>query len=188
MEELSEKTIQEAAKGDMSSFESLYRHTSGLVYSTAYRITMNKADAEEVTQDVFMKVFRNLDKYEEGTSFKSWIYRIAANTAINCYRKKSKEFSRREDFDLTVKTQGIPSPINKKIDNDEDRAQISLLLNMLNPDQRACIIFREIEGLSYQQIAEAMNININTVRSRLRRARETLLSYGRKEVIKNELL
>ena len=74
----------------------------------------------------------------------------------------------------------------KNIEKEQQEKVISTLLKALNPDQRACVVLRSIEGLSYQEIAESLNININTVRSRLKRARETLLAL-RKEMVQNEL-
>ena len=77
-------------------------------------------------------------------------------------------------------------PVGEKIEREQQEKTISTLLDALSPDQRVCIILRSIEGLSYQEIAESLNININTVRSRLKRAREKLMDL-RKEMVKNEM-
>jgi RNA polymerase sigma-70 factor (ECF subfamily) len=92
----------------------------------------------------------------------------------------SKESNRRQDFDSVIDTQIASVDTKKEMADQEERAhakaELSILLRKLNPDQRACIVLREIEGLSYEEISGALNININTVRSRLKRARAALMA------------
>jgi RNA polymerase sigma-70 factor (ECF subfamily) len=90
------------------------------------------------------------------------------------------EFNDQNEFNTTVDS------VSEKIEEEQHEKVISTLLEALNPDQRACIVLRNIEGLSYQEIAESLNININTVRTRLKRAREKLIAL-RKEMVKNEM-
>ena len=179
--------IQNAAHGDMRAFEYIYNVTSGLVYATALRITLTKADAEEVMQDVYVKVHKNLKKYKIGTSFPSWIYRITVNTAINAYNKNIKELRKRDDFDKTVYTEHHDPEVDKKINSADAEAQLNQLLEQLNPDQRTCIVLREIQGLNYKEIAQTLNTNINTVRTRLKRARQALIAFAQKKVVHNEV-
>ena len=132
-----------------------------------------------MTQDVFIKIYRNLDSFEFRSSFKTWAYRITVNTALNACKKISKQEHGRQDLDSVIDTQ-IASVDTKKAILDREaasqaKAELSVLLRALNPDQRACIVLREIEGLSYEEIAGALKVNINTVRTRLKRAREALV-------------
>jgi len=179
--------IQNAARGDMRAFEKIYTITSGLVYATALRIILNRTDAEEIMQDVYVKVHKSIKKFKVGTSFPSWIYRITVNTAINAYNKKMKELRPRDDFDKAVHTEHHSPEIDKKINSADKEATLSRLLAQLNPDQRTCIVLREIQGLNYKEIAQTLNVNINTVRTRLKRARHALIAFAQKRVVHNEV-
>jgi len=179
MQDISVKILIQAGAGDMASFEEIYRATADFVYSVAFRITNNAQDAEDVTQDVFLKIHKNLKSFQFRSSFKTWVYRITVNTAINASKRTSKDLSRRANFDKAVASQGS-YPQEAAFDKEDNEAKIKALLDKLNPDQRACLVLREIQGLSYEEIAKALKININTVRSRIKRARETLLEISEK--------
>jgi len=186
MQTIPKQTLIQAAQGDIQAFEQVYRATSGFVYSIALKITRNEADSQEITQDVFIKIHKNLRNFQFRSQFRTWVYRIAANTAINYYRKSVKDFNRRADFDVVIDTVAAPQTANNDLDKETNESLLDSLLKDLNPDQRAALLLREIEGLSYDEIARALNTNINTVRSRLKRARESIMAQN-KEVIKNEL-
>jgi RNA polymerase sigma-70 factor (ECF subfamily) len=182
MHEITTEILSKAAQGDIKSFEAIYKATSGFVYNVAYRVVHNSQDAEEITQEVFLNVHRKLKYFRGQSSFKTWVYRIAANCAINHSKKTARERVRRDEYCKYLN----PWDASKKPDGSGCREVIDLFLKVLNPDQRLCVTLRNIEGLNYQQIAHTLNISINTVRSRLSRAREKLLAM-RKEVIKDEL-
>jgi len=186
MQEIPKDVLLKAARADVGAFEQIYKAACGFVYNVALRITNNEADAEEVTQDVFMKIYKNLKNFQFRSSFKTWVYRITVNSAINACKRTPKEMKQKADYELALKTQASTQE-RTEIDQDQRQALLSRILDILNPDQRACIILRELQGLSYQEIARALRINLNTVRSRLKRARETLMAYRGAEVIKNEL-
>jgi len=180
MQDIPLDVLERASRKDLEAFEAVYRAASGFVYNVALRITRNSADAEEVTQDVFMKIYRSLESFEFRSSFKTWVYRITVNTAINRYRRSSKDERGRVDYDGLIES--IPasgSTADGAIQRDNE-ARLDALLGALSQDHRVCIILREIEGLSYEEIAASLNIPVNTVRSRLKRAREALLE-GKKE-------
>ena len=190
MEDITRDIIEQARTGNMQAFERIYRIASGFVHNVALRITNNRQEAEEVTQDVFMKIYHHLKDFEFRSSFKTWAYRITVNTALNTYKKMSRFNRRRVDFDSVIDTQALSVDNKKEIFQADERrekeARLTSLLKVLNPNQRAAIILREIQGLSYQEISQALKINLNTVRSRLKRAREALLAYSA-EVRENEL-
>jgi len=182
MQDVEWELVTRAGRGDMGAFREIYQRVSGYVYTLAYRVVNTKHDAEEVTQDVFLKLHQSLSSFKFEASFKTWLYRIAVNTALNHAKKRSRVTTREveEIFeDPAVVTQ---PDATKSIEAGETENQLKILLDQLNPDQRACIVLREIEGLNYQGIATSLGININTVRSRLKRARETLMSLGQEEV------
>jgi len=187
LKDISKNILGLAASGDAEAFEKIYKVASAFVYTIALRITNNQDDAEDVTQEVFIKVYKNLGKFRFHSSFKTWIYRIAVNTAINTCRGKSKEMGRRDEEieDITDMNQYPAQVIETACDNKANEKNIFSLLKILNPDQRACIVLREIEGLNYKEIAEVLKVKINTVRSRLKRAREALLAIRKGKVMEN---
>lgn len=178
--------IERAAQGDEQAFRELYQMTARRVYGTALRITGNQPDAEEVTQDVFMKIHHQLKTFKTGTSFMAWVYRITVNTAINAYHKRKRRTVREDDFEIVIGKTAGSSAVTALIEQEHHEKQVQKLLGMLNPDQRACLVLREIEGLDYKEIATALKININTVRTRLKRAREVLVKKT-KGVISHEM-
>jgi RNA polymerase sigma-70 factor, ECF subfamily len=187
MQDILKETLIKAQEGDFESFENIYKETSGFVYNVALRIVNNKQDAEEVVQDVFLNIYHNLRGFRFQSSFRTWAYRIAVNCAINHVKKMGREKNRVKEYGNNLMQVGQTSqePEIDKLNDGQERI-ISSLLGVLDVNQRACIVLRNIEGLSYQEISSTLKININTVRSRLKRAREKLLSFG-KEGIKNEL-
>ena len=184
MQDIDRDILIKASEGDLKAFETIYKVTSGFVYNVAYRIVHNRQDAEEVTQEVFLNIYRKLKYFRFEASFNTWVYRITTNCAINQYKKISKDNNRKQEFYEYLN----PWPALDKsfLANESDKEIVNLFLRMLNPDQRMCIVLRSIEGLSYRQIADILKISINTVRSRIKRAREKLLA-GRREVAEHEL-
>ncbi|MHC4268447.1 MAG: RNA polymerase sigma factor [Planctomycetota bacterium] len=186
MNSLSENTIIEASKGNVESFEDIYKAYSDFVYNVAFRVVNNMDEAQEVTQEVFITVYRKLESFKFKSSFKTWVYRITINTAINFAKKRTKDRSRIVEFNDKNEFKTTVDSVSEKIEEEQHEKMLSTLLKALNPDQRTCIVLRNIEGLSYQEIAESLNININTVRTRLKRARKKLISL-RKEMVENEM-
>jgi len=180
MQDISKELLTQASTGDIQAFEEIYRLASSFVYSVALRVTRNTDEAKEVSQDVFIKIYNNLRSFRFRSSFKTWLYRITTNTALNALKKSSKDINRRVDYDVALKANDDSATATHAIEMDDNKKLLSSLLDMLNPDQRACIVLREIEGLNYREISKALSININTVRSRLKRARETLLAHGKR--------
>jgi RNA polymerase sigma-70 factor (ECF subfamily) len=183
MHDIPRQLIEQARQGDMQAFEAIYRASSGFVYAVALRITGNAEEAQEVTQDVFLKIHHNLERFEFRSQFTTWVYRIAANTAINAYNRRARDHGRRADFDAVIETHAAPDDTAARAEQREERSRAAERLNSflqrLNPDQRACIVLREIEGLRYEEIARALQCNLNTVRTRLKRAREALVAFSR---------
>ncbi len=187
MRDISKEILLKAQEGDIKSFEIVYRETSGFVYNVAFRIVNNRQEAEEVTQEVFLNIYHKLKDFRFQSALKTWIYRITVNCAINHYKKMSRERNKRQEYgdDLNRSGETFTSPRGES-GAEYDEEIVNYFLDALNPDQKSCVVLRSIEGLSYQDIAESLKININTVRSRLKRAREKLLAL-KKEVAKNEL-
>ncbi|MBF0478958.1 MAG: RNA polymerase sigma factor [Candidatus Omnitrophica bacterium] len=179
MQDISAEIIQKASEGDLPAFENIYKAASSFVFNVAFRVVHNREEAEEVTQDVFMNVFRKLKDFRQQASFKTWVYRITVNCAINHYRKTAEHKKRSVEFDERIVSEKVFVKQEPAMTQEEHQGFINELLDNLNPDQRLCVVLRNIEGLSYQEIADSLNININTVRSRLKRAREALINFNK---------
>ncbi|MBF0511193.1 MAG: RNA polymerase sigma factor [Candidatus Omnitrophica bacterium] len=179
MEDIGQDILIKASQGEAQAFEEVYRLTSSFVYNVALRIVNNREDALEVAQEVFMTIYHKLKNFRFESSFKTWVYRITANTAINFAKKKNRH--KTVELEEFFKEGAVENEVRAKINREDAQARIETLLAALTQDQRACVTLRDIEGLSYEEIAQALNININTVRSRLKRSREKLLS------LKNEV-
>ena len=175
-----QELLKKAAAGDMPAFEQIYKAASGFVYNVALRITHNCADAQEVTQDVFIKIYHSLNDFQFRSTFKTWVYRITVNTAINRYRKVKREESGRLDYDEIIKFLPADNSAAEGAIKNDNEMMLNKLLDRLIPEYKVCLILREIEGLSYQEIAVTLKIPLNTVRSRLKRAREALLAASGK--------
>ena len=184
MQDITDEILVKAAAGDIASFEIIYRAAAKFVYNVAYRMVHNAEDAEEITQEVFLNIYHKLKEFRFQSSFKTWLYRITVNRAINYSKKMASERRRREEHYKYLDTHNMLNIPGKAEDNYKEI--IDLCLKVLNPDQRICVVLRSMEGLSYQEIAGTLKISINTVRSRLKRAREKLLSMKR-EVIEDEV-
>jgi len=180
MQDIPKEILIKAQEGDFESFENIYKETSGFVYNVAFRIVNNKQDAEEAAQDVFLSIHHNLKNFRFQSSFKTWVYRITVNCAINHLKKMIGERNRIKEYgNNLIKTDEVsPEPEIEKLNTGQEEI-ISSFLGILDVNQRACLVLRSIEGLSYQEISEVLKIKINTVRTRLKRAREKMLRFGK---------
>lgn len=186
MQEIAQDILERAAGGDVAAFEEVYKIYNRFVYNVALRMCRNNEMAQDVTQDVFITVYNKFDRFRFESSFKTWVYRITVNTSINSLKKGSKMRDKSVAFDDQYDYGQRSDTVPEQMRREEQAALIDRLLGYLNADQRACMVLRSIEGLSYEEIAESLKIPINTVRSRLKRGREKLLQI-RKEVIPNEV-
>ena len=152
------------------------------LYNTAYRMTRNAEDAEDLVQETYLKAYRYYDKFEEGTNFKAWLFKIMKNTFINNYRKKQQaptlsDFAEiEESFENQVSEDAAKptkNPEEELLENvlDED---VQRALDKLPPDYRMVVLLADLEGFSYKEIAEILDVPVGTVMSRLYRGRRLL--------------
>ena len=183
MQKILEEILIKAAAGDMEAFENIYKITSCFVYNVALQITNNKEETEELTRKVFLKIHKNLKKFRFASSFRTWIYRMAVNAAINTSKKRSRESSRKPGYEEGFLYDSLTESLKQRLDKKKNENLVRLLLDSLRPVERACLVLRDMQGLSYKEISDTLGIDINTVRSRLGRTREALLKTVKKEVI-----
>ncbi len=175
-----EQLVQKASSGDQHSFEQIVKNYEKLVYSICYRMFNNNQDAMDYTQETFIKVYKNMEKAIGKGSFKSWICTIATNTCLDELRKRSKKHtvSLDENFDddnhpkYTV-PDDAPTPLEEIIFN-ENAQILKDAINSLSDENKSIIILRDVEGLSYDEIASALDLTLGTVKSRISRARKKL--------------
>ncbi len=155
------------------TWEEIVEQHSARVYRLAYRLTGNKHDAEDLTHDVFVRVFRSLSSYRPGT-FEGWLHRITTNVFLDKMRRKQRiRFDALSDdaaARLTTREAGPEQAYDAThFDDDVQRA-----LDALPPDFRAAVVLCDIEGLSYEEIATTLGVKLGTVRSRIHRGRALL--------------
>jgi RNA polymerase sigma-70 factor (ECF subfamily) len=155
------------------SWDDIVRTHSSRVYRLAYRLTGNRHDAEDLTQEVFVRVFRSLSTYTPGT-FQGWLHRITTNLFLDLARRRQRiRFDALPD-DAPERLPGSePSPAEAYDDRHLD-ADIQAALEALPPEFRAAVVLCDIEGLSYEEIAATLGVKLGTVRSRIHRGRSQL--------------
>src|SRR6266508_1323418 len=154
------------------------------LYSAALRMTRNRADAEDLVQETYLKAYRAFDSFTEGTNLKAWLYRILTNTFINTYRSRKRrpeeqELDDVEDFYLYRRLGGIEAAQIGRSAEDElfdwfTDTEVKDALESLPEQFRMAVLLADVEGFSYKEIAEILDVPIGTVMSRLHRGRRGL--------------
>ena len=171
--------IAAAQRGDLPAFNQIILHYQGLAYNVAYRIVGDADAASDATQDGFIKAFQRLNQYRGG-SFKAWLLRIITNTCYDALRAQKRrptsslESEEDEDPDHDVRWLDPAERPEAYVVRQELAEAIQDAIQKLPPDQRITLILSDIEGLDYQEIADATNTALGTVKSRLSRARARL--------------
>lgn len=154
------------------TWQELVRDHTAQVYRLAYRLTGNQHDAEDLTQDVFVKVFRSIHTFQPGT-IEGWLHRITTNLFLDQARRKQ-----RIKMDaLSAAPESVwgsstgPEELHDDLELDAD---VAAALRALSPEQRVAVVLCDIEGLSYEEIAEVLDVKLGTVRSRIARGRAAL--------------
>ena len=164
--------IARARRGDPSAFEEIVRLYQRRVYGVALRIVRAHDVADDVTQEAFLRAWRSLDRFELGRPFGPWVCRIAANLAVNHVRSPRAREEGLPDGHAETRT-NAPGPLGALLDA-EGALVLEKAMGQLPQEQRAVLVLRVVEELSYAEIAETLGISPGTVMSRLFRARERL--------------
>ena len=177
METTDAELVAKCRSGDREAWEIVVRHRHARVYNLAYRFTGRADEAEDLTQEVFLKVYRTLHQYRpESGALETWIVRVARNHFIDHYRK----YQDRTKFEpLPSKTITMPWPGRQSawkhpadmLDRKEAAERVHSLLARLPQDQREAVILRDLEELTYEEIADLLKVPIGTVKSRINRGR-----------------
>ncbi len=151
-----------------------------VLYNFALRTTGNENDARDLLQETYLKAYRFWDKYEKGTNIRAWLFRIMKNSYINRYRKETKEpdkvdYDEIENFYNLIRAESTdPNDLQEKLFGNLLGDEVTRALESLPDDFRTVVILSDIEGMTYEEIAEFVECPIGTVRSRLHRGRKLL--------------
>ncbi len=171
-----EQIVEKASSGDKRAFEELFKLYEQKIYNLTLRWTGDPNDALDASQEIFLRVYKYLPGFKKQSSFSTWIYRIAVNVCHDFYVSSNNEIISIDDDDTDY--QNFIPDIRYSPENEFERRLVREALKegilSLDEKQKAIIIMRDIEGLSYDKIAEILDINSGTVKSRIARAREKL--------------
>ncbi len=175
--------VRKVLGGDANAFETLVLEYEKNVYNIALRMTGNSEDAADMTQEAFIKAYNSLQSFRGDSKFSVWLYRIVSNVCLDFLRSKNRrptvslsvEDDDGEDAQLDVadESQSPELLLDRKLTRDSVRRG----LDSLPPDYRQILLLREIQGLSYDEIAQALSLAVGTVKSRIFRARKRLCTF-----------
>jgi RNA polymerase sigma-70 factor (ECF subfamily) len=165
-----ERTLLSRARaGDLDAFEMLVRTYQDRIYNLAFRITGNHEDAADAAQDAFIRAYQGLARFRADASFFTWLYRIATNVALDLVRRRPATLPVELPPDHPA-----PGGPEQEASRREIHRRVQAALGMLPAEFRAAVVLRDLQGLSYEDIARALHVPVGTVRSRISRGREAL--------------
>jgi RNA polymerase sigma-70 factor (ECF subfamily) len=176
--------VKRAKQGDLTAYDDLVRRYQERIYATVYHMTANHEDANDLAQDAFIKAFQALKSFKGGSSFYTWVYRIAVNKTINFLKQRKNKVQMSLD-DLDFNAEHDPDLIalisdktpRREVSLAELQEKLNAALQKLSEPHRLVVTLHDVQGLSHEEIAEIMDCNIGTVRSRLFYARQQLQAY-----------
>jgi RNA polymerase sigma-70 factor (ECF subfamily) len=176
--------VKRAREGDMAAYDDLVRRYQERIYATLYHMTSNHEDANDLAQEAFIKAYQALKSFKGGSSFYTWVYRIAVNKTINFLKQRKNraqislndlDFNAEHDPDL-VALISDKTP-RRDINLAELQEKLNAAMQKLSEHHRLVVTLHDVQGLSHEEIAAIMDCNIGTVRSRLFYARQQLQAY-----------
>ena len=181
MEKQEQQWVEAARQGDQSAFEQLVHLYEKRVLALTTRMCKNPEDAEEAAQEAFLSAWQGLPFFRGDASFSTWLYRLASNACVDLLRREGRRQSAAgpslndEEVQLEV-PDTAPSP-QEQAERSELRQQIEAGLQALTPDHRQVLLLREMHQLSYDEIAQTLDVDVGTVKSRINRGRKQLRNF-----------
>jgi RNA polymerase sigma-70 factor (ECF subfamily) len=181
-----ELVLRARDRGDGAALEELVRRHRDAAYRVALRICLDPVDAEDVAQEAFVRAWRALPRFKGESAFSTWLYRIVTNLALNAVTRR-RPAQPLDDERGAVRHDAPHAELDpaRRVQDRERLAAVAAALAALTPEQRACWVLREVEGLPYEELAEVMGLTLAAVKGRLFRARgelaAALASYDREE-------
>jgi RNA polymerase sigma-70 factor (ECF subfamily) len=179
-----QELVKQARSGDLSAYDELVRRYQERIYATIYHMTANHEDANDLAQEAFIKAFQALKSFKGGSSFYTWVYRIAVNKTIN-FLKQRKNRAQMSLNDLDFNAEHDPDLValisektpRRDVALAELQEKLNSALQKLSEPHRLVVTLHDVQGLSHEEIAKIMDCNIGTVRSRLFYARQQMQGY-----------
>jgi RNA polymerase sigma-70 factor (ECF subfamily) len=176
--------VRRARTGDLAAYDDLVRRYQERIYATVYHMTSNHEDANDLAQEAFIKAYQALKSFKGGSSFYTWVYRIAVNKTIN-FLKQRKNRSQMSLNDLDFQAEHDPDLValisektpRREASLSELQEKLNEAMQKLSEPHRLVVTLHDVQGLSHEEIAKIMDCNIGTVRSRLFYARQQLQGY-----------
>jgi RNA polymerase sigma-70 factor (ECF subfamily) len=176
--------VKRARHGDLTAYDELVRRYQERIYATVYHMTSNHEDANDLAQEAFIKAFQALKSFKGGSSFYTWVYRIAVNKTIN-FLKQRKNRAQMSLNDLDFNAEHDPDLValisdktpRREVGLTELQEKLNAAMQKLSEPHRLVVTLHDVQGLSHEEIADIMDCNIGTVRSRLFYARQQLQAY-----------
>jgi len=176
--------VARAREGDLTAYDDLIKRYQERIYATVYHMTSNHEDANDLAQEAFIKAFHALKSFKGGSSFYTWVYRIAVNKTIN-FLKQRKNRSQMSLDDIDFNAEHDPDLValisdktpRRDIDLTELQEKLNIAMQKLSESHRLVVTLHDVQDLSHEEIAKIMGCNIGTVRSRLFYARQQLQGY-----------
>lgn len=177
------RIVQKVLGGDVNAFETLVLEYEKNVYNIALRMTGNSEDAADMTQEAFIKAYNSLQSFRGDSKFSVWLYRIVSNVCLDFLRSKNRrptvslsvEDNDGDEVQLDVADESQSPEL--LLDRQMTRESVRRGLDSLSPDYRQILLLREIQGLSYDEISQALGLEVGTVKSRIFRARKKLCAF-----------
>jgi RNA polymerase sigma-70 factor (ECF subfamily) len=173
MEHKDSYLVERCLQGDRSAFAMLVERYKRQIYSVTYSMTRNHADADDLSQEAFIKAYDNLSRFKLGTNFRSWLYRIAVNLCIDHLRHR-RRFPENSLDDQSETLPNHGSDPHEHVESDELMENIMAAVDSLPANQRTVVVLHEMQGIALKEIAEVMKCSESTVRWRLHYARKKL--------------
>ena len=176
--------VKRARRGDLDAYDDLVRRYQERIYATVYHMTANHEDANDLAQEAFIKAFRALKSFKGGSSFYTWVYRIAVNKTIN-FLKQRKNKTQMSLDDLDFNAEHDPDLValisdktpRREVGLAELQEKLNAAMQKLSEPHRLVVTLHDVQGLSHEEIGKIMECNVGTVRSRLFYARQQLQAY-----------
>lgn len=183
-----EMLVSKAQKGDRLAFEELMDIYFKRIYSIAYRMAGNADDASDMTQEVMLKLYRNIKSFGGNSRFSTWVYRVATNTCLDELKKLRRHASFSIDSGVETDEGSITAEIEDTAPTPEQKAEqgelkelVAKALNKLGDEHKTVVVLRDIQGFSYDEIARILGCSEGTVKSRISRGRAKLKSVLEKD-------
>lgn len=180
--------VEKVVRGDVDAFSVLVSKYQDRIYSAVYNYVPNPEDAVDITQDAFVKAYSKLTSFDSGSTFYTWLYRIAVNTAIDFLRKRKSRPADSLDDDKFSEMGFEPvsndvgaDPVSVLHTNEQQR-MLKRAISSLSEKLRTVIVLHDVEGLSQEEVAEILKVPVGTVKSRVSRGRAELRSLLRKQI------